>query len=248
MPASASSSAGSPSAPCARRIFGDLPAECAAPDSGPAADPERSSRSARRAPLPAPARRAPADRARAAVPRRRRCTRAAGSSLRSASASVVFPEPESPERPAIVARRNVEGNAVQNLAARTQPDSQIADFEQRLGWHPYYSMASSALTFPTLRLTHSASRGRCHPSVRRPAAPGVRECGTRYPRSRRIHEARIETLHVERARDAAAKLRQRVPDHPLLLHVQVVKGGNMAAGRNHQVTGSEWVGVRYGDH
>jgi hypothetical protein len=63
-----------------------------------------------------------------------------------------------------------------------------------------------------------------------------------------IHEACIETLDFQGTGNAAAQLRQRIPDHPLLLDVQVVKCANVAAGSYYQVTGCEGIRMRYSDH
>jgi hypothetical protein len=43
-------------------------------------------------------------------------------------------------------------------------------------------------------------------------------------------------------------LGDRVPDHALLLDIEVVEGGHMTAGGDHEVAGGEWAGMGHGDH
>jgi hypothetical protein len=65
---------------------------------------------------------------------------------------------------------------------------------------------------------------------------------------RGIDKAGIETLDSDGCGDALAELGERVPDHVLLLDVEVVEGGDMTAWGHDQVAGDEWAGMRHGDH
>src|ERR1019366_9037324 len=65
---------------------------------------------------------------------------------------------------------------------------------------------------------------------------------------RGIDKAGIETFDRGGCRDAPAELADRVPDHVLLLDVEVEEGGDMSARRDNQVAGGEWAGMRYGHH
>jgi len=59
-----------------------------------------------------------------------------------------------------------------------------------------------------------------------------------------VHKAGIELIDVERAGDPLAQLAQHIPDHALLLHVEIVEGRHVAARRHNYVAGRP--GVRRG--
>jgi hypothetical protein len=65
---------------------------------------------------------------------------------------------------------------------------------------------------------------------------------------RGIDKAGLETFDRDGCGDAPAELGDRVPDHALLLDIEVVEGGHMTAGGDHQVAGGEWAGMGHGDH
>jgi hypothetical protein len=54
---------------------------------------------------------------------------------------------------------------------------------------------------------------------------------------RGIDEAGIETFDRDGSGDALAELGKRLPDHALLLNVEVVEGGDVTPRGKHQVTG-----------
>jgi hypothetical protein len=65
---------------------------------------------------------------------------------------------------------------------------------------------------------------------------------------RGIDEAGIETFDIDGCGDALAEVAERVPDHVLLLDVEIVEGGDMTPGGHDQVAGGERAGMRYSDH
>jgi hypothetical protein len=60
-----------------------------------------------------------------------------------------------------------------------------------------------------------------------------------------IDKTRLETLHRQRLPDAMLKLAQHVPDRALLLNVQVIKGWDVAPGRDYDMTGRDGLLRRY---
>jgi hypothetical protein len=65
---------------------------------------------------------------------------------------------------------------------------------------------------------------------------------------RGIDKAGSETFDRDGCGDAPAELGHGVPDHALLLDIEIVEGGHMAARGDHQVAGGEWAGMRFGGH
>ncbi len=65
---------------------------------------------------------------------------------------------------------------------------------------------------------------------------------------RGIDKADIVTFRRDGFGDATAELGYRLPDHALLLDVQVVESGDVTAGRDNQVAGAQGAGMRYGHH
>ena len=68
------------------------------------------------------------------------------------------------------------------------------------------------------------------------------------PARRSIHKSGIETGHFESACDAASEMRERVPNHALLLNVEVVKGSRMASRSDHQMACAGRIRMWHGDH
>jgi hypothetical protein len=66
--------------------------------------------------------------------------------------------------------------------------------------------------------------------------------------NRSIDKADIETFDIDGCGDALAELGERVPDHVLLLDIEVVEGGDMTAWGHDQLAGGEGRGMRHGDH
>src|ERR1019366_7890453 len=250
MPASASSSAGSPPAWCARRISAicwrirktglrassgswKIIAICA-----PRTDSRPPSSSASRS-------------------RPRNSTwpptryRAGGSSLRRASARVVLPEPESPERPAVLPsgmsnetpRKMLWWGSRSMRRSRTSSSgsggivlfSGVFRGVRGVLWlHAEVAPFGVAGTFDALA-GHAGNQ--VHVSVE-----------VEILARREIDKAGIETCHGEGFGNTPAELRDSVPHHTLLLNVQVVEGGDVTARGNYQVAGCEWVRVWHGDH
>ena len=65
---------------------------------------------------------------------------------------------------------------------------------------------------------------------------------------RGIDKAGIVTFRPDGCGDAPADLGNRLPDHTLLLYVEVVEGGDVTAGGDNQVAGGEGAGMRQGHH
>src|ERR1019366_1455818 len=61
---------------------------------------------------------------------------------------------------------------------------------------------------------------------------------------RGIHKAGIVAFRRDGFGDAPAELGYRLPDHTLLLHVEVVEGGDVTAGGDNQVAGHKGAGRR----
>src|ERR1035441_3368497 len=61
---------------------------------------------------------------------------------------------------------------------------------------------------------------------------------------RGIDKADIVTFRRDGFGDAPAELGYRLPDHMLLLHIEVVEGGDVTAGGDNQVAGAQGAGMR----
>ena len=66
--------------------------------------------------------------------------------------------------------------------------------------------------------------------------------------ARRVDEAGVEAIDHDGGGDAQAEFGEGIPKLALLLQIQIVEGGHVAAGSDHEVAGSDRVGVGKGNH